>query len=158
MQALQLYFAAQLLFLCEDVVFRAKYFSRPNIWPCLVFSELLFQSVAPNKERRKDDFFCFSESVLFVFHFNFLRFRIPVIAYFFSIWSFETDALFSADFRTKQSARSTQLIYSICFLCASCVAKRFFASSERTRTTSKKLFAAPLLLLRCDRLSERNVW
>ena len=39
------YFAAQLLFLCEDVVFRAKRFSRPSIWPCLVFSEWLFQSV-----------------------------------------------------------------------------------------------------------------
>ena len=30
-QALHFYFAAQFLFLCEDVVFRAKYISRPNI-------------------------------------------------------------------------------------------------------------------------------
>ena len=54
-QALQLYFAAQLLFLCEDVVFRAKYFSRPSIWPCLVFSELLFQSVAAKKKYYKKE-------------------------------------------------------------------------------------------------------
>ena len=51
-QALQFYFAAQLRFLCEDVVFRAKYISRPSIWPCLVFSELLFQSVAAKKNPR----------------------------------------------------------------------------------------------------------
>ena len=52
-QDLQFYFAAQLLFLCEDVVFRAKPFSRPSIWPCLVFSELLFQSVAAKKKGKK---------------------------------------------------------------------------------------------------------
>ena len=34
-------------------MFRAKYFSRPSIWPCLVFSELLFQSFAAKKEEEK---------------------------------------------------------------------------------------------------------
>ena len=36
-----------------DVVFRAKYFSRPNICPCLVFSELLFPSVAAKKKEKE---------------------------------------------------------------------------------------------------------